>query len=110
MTDLSRGGLASPDSLGKGTHGRPRPWTGPPRVIASWTDGDQVLDARDAGHLPGDPLGLLALCPGSNGAAQRHGAAIGFDGYAIGIELGAAAKRLFDLASNLHWRDARADL
>ena len=72
---------------------------GPPRVIGSWTDGDQVFDARDAGHLPGDPLSLLALCPGSNGAAQRHGAAIGFDGYAIGIELGAATKGLFDLAS-----------
>ena len=108
--DLSHGGLAQPGLLGPGGPTAGPPLVGPPWVFASWTDGDQVFDARDAGHLPGDPLGLLALCPGSNGAAQRHGAAIGFDGYAIGIDLGAATKGLFDLASDLHWRDARADL
>ena len=79
------------------------------KVCCSRADGDQVLDARDAGHLPGDAFGLLALGPRSNGAAQRHGTAVGFDGYAIGIELGVAAKGFFDLAPDLHRRNARVN-
>ena len=54
-----------------------------------------------SGRPPGGAFGLLALGPRADRALQDHLAAVGFDGDAVGIELGVAAKGILDLAPDL---------
>src|SRR5262245_56619015 len=72
----------------------------------SRTDNDLVLDFRHAWCLPCDPFGLLTLRPCVDRTFEDDHPAVGLDGYAAGVELGAAPKVILDLLPDVGWRRA----
>lgn len=67
-------------------------------VYALRTNHNPIVDHGHARRRPCNALRFLTLDPGVNRAFQHHCAAFGFNGDAIGVDLGVSLERFLDLA------------